>query len=129
MTVKTSDVPCPDCEAPLQVIYQTDLEQVVAGWACPECGFVQSESPNFRASVSVAEDEEYVLRKEQPLTSDDVSDPLNTVVDEFRARASREMETDEVWMLVDPETGEVVDSLRGRKVVRDRRAEAAADDE
>jgi len=122
MTIEQSDRTCPNCEATLQVVYQTELKQVASGWSCPECGFVESEKHHFTATVPLPEDKEYVLRIEKPLTSEDVRDPINDVEDEFRALASSMMNTDEVWTLLDPEAGEVVEVLRGRRVVRAQRA-------
>jgi DNA-directed RNA polymerase subunit RPC12/RpoP len=113
MTIQQSDLPCPDCGHPLQVIYVTELEQVVSGWACPECGYLASEKDGFEARVPKPDDREYVLRIEKPLGSNDVRDPLGDVEDEFRARASAEMADDEVWLLIDSEEGTVVDVEAG----------------
>ncbi len=116
MTIETSDRPCPDCGADLQVIYISELKQVVSGWSCGECGYCESEKHRFRARVPKPEHSEYVLRIEKPLTSDDVRDPLGDVEGEFRARASADMEDDEVWLLIDPESGDLVDIVAGDAV-------------
>lgn len=116
MTIEVSDTPCPECGSDLQVIYVTELRQVVSGWACTECGFLASESDRFRGSVPKPERREYVLRRETSLTSDDVRDPLGDVADEFRARADAEIEPEEVWLLIDPETETVVDAAVGEGV-------------
>ena len=113
MTIETSDRPCPDCGTALQVIYISERQQVVSGWSCGECGYVESEKHRFRARVPKPERTEYVLRIEKSLTSDDVRDPLGDVESEFRARASAEMDDDEVWLLLDPETGDLVDVVAG----------------
>ncbi|MFT4922537.1 MAG: DNA-directed RNA polymerase subunit RPC12/RpoP [Haloarculaceae archaeon] len=113
MTIETSDVACPDCESQLEVIYVTEREQVVSGWACPDCGFLASKTNRFEDSVPKPEREEYLLRIERSLTSEDVREPLGTVEDEFRALASAEMADDEVWELIDPEDGSVVDVRTG----------------
>lgn len=109
MTVQPSDMPCPDCGSKLQVIYATELEQVVSGWACGECGFIASEKEQFQDSVDISQHEEYVLRVEKPLTSDDVSDPRESIADEFRRRARESASGEEVWSLVDPDDGSLVD--------------------
>jgi predicted RNA-binding Zn-ribbon protein involved in translation (DUF1610 family) len=116
MTIEESDTACPDCGSNLQVIYVTELRQVVSGWACPDCGFLASEKHGFADSVPKPEHREYVIRREKPLTSDDVRDPLGDLEDEFRARASAQMDPDERWLLVDPADGSVVDSVVGDEV-------------
>ena len=116
MTIETSDVACPDCESILQVIYVTELKQVVSGWACPDCGFIASEREGYYDSVPVSEPQEYLLRIEKPLSSEEVRDPLGAVEDEFRARAASEMADDEVWLLLDPADGSLVDVLAGDEV-------------
>jgi hypothetical protein len=113
MTIEQSDTPCPDCEHPLQVIYVTELKQVVSGWACPDCGYLASEKTGLEGSVPKPEKREYILRVERPLSDDDVRDPLATVEDEFRARARAEMGDDEVWLLIDPSEERVVDARVG----------------
>jgi rubredoxin len=117
MAIESSDEECPDCGTCLQVIYVTELKQVVSGWACPECGFLASQREGFTDSVPKPEHREYVLRIEKPLSSDDVRDPLADVEDEFRARASAEMADDEVWLLLDPADDSVVDAQVGDDVV------------
>jgi len=116
MTIEVSDEPCPDCGEHLQVIYVTELKQVVSGWACPECGFLASERDGFEDRIPKASAEEYVLRIEKRLTSDDVTDPCSGVVDEFNARASADMADDEVWLLIDPEDDSLVDVRAGDDV-------------
>jgi len=116
MTIQQSDLPCPDCGERLQVIYVTELEQVVSGWACPDCGYLASETEGFEARVPTPEDREYVLRREKPLSREDVRSTLVDVTDEFRARASAEMDDDEVWLLIDPEDGTLVDVEAGDAV-------------
>lgn len=109
MTIEPSGKACPDCGSELQIIYATELEQVVSGWACGECGFIASNKEQFQGSVELSETEEYVLRIEKPLTSDDVADPRASVLDEFRSRARENAEGEEVWLLVDPEDDTIVD--------------------
>jgi hypothetical protein len=116
MTIEQSDRPCPDCEHPLQVIYVTELQQVVSGWACPECGYLASEKDGTEDSVAKPEQREYILRVEKSLDGSDVRTPLATVEDEFRARARAEMSDDEVWLLIDPEEETVVDARVGDEV-------------
>lgn len=116
MTIELSERECPQCESRLQVIYVTELEQVVAGWACPECGFVASEKHDFEETVPQPDQHEYILRIERPLTSDDVRDPLGDVHDEFHARASADLSEDEVWMLIDPEDGSLVERRAGANI-------------
>lgn len=111
MTVERSDRPCPDCGRDLQVIYVTELEQVVAGWACSDCGFTESGAGETD-SVPLSEPEEYVLRIERPLTTAD-ADPRRNIREEFRARANSEIAPGEVWQLIDPEDGLVVDVVAG----------------
>lgn len=116
MTIEVSDKSCPDCGEFLQVIYVTELKQVVSGWACPDCGFLASEKHGFEDRIPKSSPAEYVLRIEKPLTSDDVSEPFGDVVDEFNARASADMADDEVWMLIDPEDDSLVDVRAGDDV-------------
>jgi hypothetical protein len=115
MTIHVSDRPCPDCSTDLHVIYISELEQVVSGWSCPDCGYVESEKHRFRATIPQIEPEAYLIRKLKPLTTADVRDPLGDVEDEFRARASAAMDPDEVWMLVDPDDQELVDVRYGEE--------------
>lgn len=116
MTIELSDEDCPDCGHHLQVIYATELKQVVSGWACPDCGFLKSETEQCTDSIEKPQHEEYVLRIEKSLSSDDVTDPFGDVVDEFHSRASDQMDSDEVWFLIDPETEELVDIRAGEDV-------------
>lgn len=120
MTIEVSDRPCPECEADLRVIYVSELRQVVSGWSCASCGYVESEKHGFRANVPLIEDEAYLIRKLQPISTADVRDPLGDVEGEFRARAVAEMDADEVWMLVDPTDDEVVDVVYGAEVDQER---------
>jgi C4-type Zn-finger protein len=113
MTIEQSDRPCPDCEQLLQVIYVTELEQVVSGWACPDCGYLVSKRDGIEDSVAKPDKQEYTLRIEKPLGDSDVRTPLATVEDEFRARARAEMADDEVWLLIDPAEETVVDARVG----------------
>lgn len=113
MTIDVSDRPCPECGTDLHVIYISELEQVVSGWSCVDCGYVESEKHRFRANVPLIEEEAYLVRRLKPITSEDVRDPLGDVEGEFRARASAEMDPDEVWMLVDPTDEELVDVVYG----------------
>ncbi len=116
MTIEQSDRPCPDCDHSLQVIYVTELQQVVSGWACPECGYLDSEKNGVEDSVDKPESREYLLRIEKPLSDDDVRDPLAAVEDEFRARVRAEIADDEVWLLIDPDEDRVVDVRLGDDV-------------
>lgn len=55
----------------------------------------------------------------KPLVTGDESDPLAGVTDEFRGKATGEMDADEVWVLVDPEEAalfRVVDDAAQREV-------------
>ena len=113
MTIDVSERPCPDCGEQLQVIYVTELEQVVSGWACPDCGFFASEKHGVEDRVPKSESKQYVVRRESSLSSADVRSPLDDVVDEFRARARADMVDGEVWMLVDPEDDTLVDIYTG----------------
>lgn len=113
MTIEVSDRPCPECEEPLHVIYISELQQVVSGWSCPACGYVESEKHRFRATIPPVPEEAYLIRKLEPITTEDVRDPLGDVESEFRARASAEMGPDEVWMLVDPDGEDLVDVVYG----------------
>lgn len=112
MPVERSEVPCPECGQKLQVIYATELKQVVSGYACPDCGFATSQKDGL-ASVPPGKSSEYLLRIEKPLSTDDTRDPEATVREEFRARARDSMATDELWLLIDRTEGVVVDLLAG----------------
>jgi uncharacterized Zn finger protein len=116
MTIEQTDIACPDCGTNLQVIYVTELKQSVSGWACPNCGYVASKREGFEDSVEVSE-REYLMRVEKPLKSSDIRDSETTVEDEFRARAAN-MSDDELWLLIDPETDEIVDAVVGDDVSR-----------
>jgi hypothetical protein len=116
MTIEVSDEPCPDCGECLQVIYVTELKQVVSGWACPDCGYLASEKHGFEDRIPKASPREYVLRIEKPLTGDDVSKLSGDIVEEFNARASADMADDEVWLLIDPEDDSLVDVRAGDDV-------------
>lgn len=117
MTIEESDADCPECGAKLHVIYVTELKQTVSGWACPNCGYVASERDGYEDSVDVSE-KEYLLRVEKPIKRSDVRRSLGSIEEEFRER-SRNMDEDELWLLIDPESGEVVDAVVGDDV-RDR---------
>lgn len=114
MTIEQTDIACPDCGTNLQVIYVTELKQSVSGWACPNCGYIASKREGFEDSVDVS-DTEYLMRVEKPLTSSDVRDSATTVEDEFRARAAN-IDDDELWLLIDPDTDEIVDAVVGDAV-------------
>jgi len=114
MTIESSDIDCPDCGTGLQVIYVTELKQSVSGWACPNCGYVASKRDQFEDSVDVSE-KELLMRVEKPLSRRDVRDSLSDIESEFRARAAN-MDDDELWLLIDPETEEVVDAVVGDDV-------------
>ncbi len=114
MTIESSDIGCPDCGTGLQVIYVTELKQSVSGWACPNCGYVASKRDNFEDSVDVSE-KELLMRVEKPLSRRDVRESLQDIESEFRARAAN-MDEDELWLLIDPETEEVVDAVVGEEV-------------
>jgi rubredoxin len=114
MTIEKTDIACPDCGTDLQVIYVTELKQSVSGWACPNCGYIASSREGYEDSVDVSE-KEYVMRVEKPLTSSDIRDSATTVEDEFRTRAAN-MSEDELWLLIDPETDEIVDAVVGDEV-------------
>ena len=123
MTIEVSDRPCPECGEDLRVIYVSRLQQVVSGWSCANCGYVESEKQQFRATVPLTEDEEYLIRRLKPLSTADVRDPLGDVEGEFRARATAEMDADEVWMLVDPDSEELVDVVYGAEYAAAERLE------
>lgn len=123
MTIEVSDRPCPECGDDLRVIYVSRLQQVVSGWSCANCGFVESEKQQFRATVPLTEDEDYLIRRLKPLSTADVRDPLGDVEGEFRARATAEMDADEVWMLVDPDSEELVDVVYGAEYAAAERLE------
>jgi DNA-directed RNA polymerase subunit RPC12/RpoP len=118
MTIEESDIDCPECGTKLQAIYVTELAQTVSGWACPNCGYVASRRDGYEDQVAVAEETEYLMRVERPLSSGDVRPTLDDVEDEFRARAS-EPSPEELWLLIDPETGEIVDLVAGAEVFDD----------
>jgi hypothetical protein len=112
MAIEASEQPCPDCGRALQIIYVTDQQQVIAGYACGECGYAASEKDGNQ-SVPLANDKEYVLRIEKPLTRADISEPFDDIEDEFRARARDGITEEEVWLLIDPEEDAVVDFVAG----------------
>jgi rubredoxin len=114
MTIEQTDIACPDCGTDLQVIYVTELKQSVSGWACPNCGYIASKREGYEDSVEVSE-QEYLMRVEKPLRSSDIRAEATTVEDEFRARAAN-MGDDELWLLIDPETDEIVDAVVGDAV-------------
>lgn len=114
MTIEESDIPCPDCGTGLQVIYVTELKQTVSGWACPNCGYIASKREQFEDSVDVSE-KELLMRVEKPLSRRDVRESLPDIAAEFRERA-KHMDDDELWLLIDPETEEVVDAVVGEEV-------------
>jgi len=113
VTIEVSDRPCVECEEPLDVISISELQQVVSGWSCPVCGYVEAEKHRFRATVPLLEEEASLIRKLKAITTEDVRDPLGNVEGEFSARATAEMDADEVWMLVDPDDEELVDVVCG----------------
>jgi len=113
VTIEVSDRPCPECEEPLDVISISELQQIVSGWSCPACGYVESEKHRFRATVPLLEKEASLIRKLKPITTEDVRDRLGNVEGEFSARATAEMDADEVWMLVDPDDEELVEVVCG----------------
>jgi len=123
VTIEVSDRPCPECGDDLRVIYVSRLQQVVSGWSCANCGFVESEKQQFRATVPLTEDEDYLIRRLKPLSTADVRDPLGDVEGEFRARATAEMDADEVWMLVDPDSEELVEVVYGAEYAAAERLE------
>jgi len=123
VTIEVSDRPCPECGEALRVIYVSRLQQVVSGWSCANCGFVESEKQQFRATVPLSEDEDYLVRRLKPLSTADVRDSLGDVEGEFRARATAEMDADEVWMLVDPDSEELVDVVYGAEYAAAERLE------
>lgn len=114
MTIEQSDIACPDCGTNLQVIYVTELKQSVSGWACPNCGYIASNREEYEDSVEVSE-KEYRIRVEKPLKSSDIRDSAASVEEEFRARAGN-IDADELWLLIDPETEEIVDAVVGDSV-------------
>ena len=114
MTIEESDIDCPECGTKLQAVYVTELAQAISGWACPNCGYVASKRDGYEESVEVSETA-YLMRVEKPLTSGDIRDSAATVEDEFRARAAN-MDDDELWLLIDPETEEIVDAAVGDAV-------------
>ncbi|WP_436901281.1 DUF5795 family protein [Halovenus halobia] len=114
MTIEETDVDCPDCGTNLQVIYVTELKQSISGWACPNCGYVASNRDGSEDSVDVSE-KEYLIRVEKPLTASDTRTPSTSVTEEFRARASGSS-SDELWLLIDPDSDEVVDAVVGDDV-------------
>lgn len=128
MPVEPSDVSCPDCGRRLQVIYATELRQIVSGYACAGCGFAASQKEGL-ASVPLAEPREYLLRIEKPLSADDVRDSVADVREEFRARASESMAPDELWLLIDREEDVVVDLLAGDERPHASTSDRDADDD
>ncbi|MXR51348.1 hypothetical protein GRX03_06975 [Halovenus sp. WSH3] len=114
MTIEQSDIACPDCGTNLQIIYVTELKQSVSGWACPNCGYIASKREGYEDSVDVSE-KEYLMRIEKPLASSDIRPPATSVEEEFRARAD-DIADDELWLLIDPETDEIVDAVVGDDV-------------
>lgn len=117
MTIEETDIACPDCGTDLHVIYVTELKQSVSGWACPNCGYVASKRDGFEDSADVSE-KEYVLRIEKPLTSSDIRTAASTVEEEFQARAAGHAD-DELWLLIDSDTDEIVDAIVGEDVDRE----------
>lgn len=115
MTIEETDTDCPDCGANLHVIYVTELKQAVSGWACPNCGYLASKREGYEDSVELTNEKEYLLRVEKPLSSGDIRQSASSVEEEFRERA-RHMEEDELWLLIDPADGEVVDAVVGDNV-------------
>ncbi len=114
MTIEESDIDCPDCGTGLQVIYVTELKQAVSGWACPNCGYIASKRDQFEDRVDVSE-KELIMRVEKPISRRDVRKSLSGIQAEFRERA-KHMDDDELWLLIDPETEEVVDAVIGEEV-------------
>jgi rubredoxin len=106
MTIEQTDVDCPDCGTNLQVIYVTELKQSISGWACPNCGYVASNRDGSEESVDVTE-KEYLIRVEKPLKASDTRRPSMSVTEEFRARAEGSS-SDELWLLIDPDSDAVV---------------------
>ena len=115
MTIEESDVDCPECGAKLQAIYVTELAQTVSGWACPECGYVASRRDGYEDQIAVSEDKEYIMRVEKPISTDEVRSSLSSIEEEFQARAA-DPASDELWLLIDPETDEIVDAVVGDDV-------------
>lgn len=114
MTIEQTDIECPDCGTGLQVIYVTELKQAVSGWACPNCGYIASKRDRYEDSVDVSE-KELLMRVEKPIKRSDVRQSAEDIQGEFRARAEQ-MDEDELWLLIDPETEEVVDAVVGEEV-------------
>lgn len=112
MTIEETDVDCPECGANLQAIYVTELAQTVSGWACPSCGYVASKRDGYEDQVTVSGEKEYLMRVERPISTDEIRSSLSTIEDEFRARAS-DPAPEELWLLIDPEDGSVVDLVAG----------------
>ncbi|MFB6298357.1 MAG: hypothetical protein ABEH56_07540 [Salinirussus sp.] len=113
MPIETSDRPCPECDTPLQVAYVSEREQVVGGWACPDCGFLASgDGETGSVEFSDGGEPAYVLRVERPLSAADVAEGRDTVREEFRARASRAGDG-EVWQLLDAADGTLIDVVAG----------------
>lgn len=118
MTIEESDVDCPECGAKLQAIYVTELAQTVSGWACPECGYVASRRDGYEDQIAVSEDKEYIMRVEKPISTDEVRSSLSSIEEEFQARAA-EPASDELWLLIDPDDGTIVDLVAGAGIVDD----------
>jgi len=81
--------------------------QCSVGLAQPDCDSPAVQTRNnqyqsFRRPV-------YILRIEKPLTSDDVPNPRGSIADEFGRRARENATEKEVWSVVDPEDGSLVD--------------------
>lgn len=115
MTIEESNTACPECGTNLHVIYVTELKQAVSGWACPNCGYLASKREGYEDSVDLSNEKEYLLRVEKPISSSDVRPSAGSIEEEFRARA-RHMDEDELWLLIDPEDGSVVDAAVGEEV-------------
>lgn len=114
MTIEETDIECPECSTGLHVIYVTELKQTVSGWACPNCGYIASKRDEFEDRVDVSE-KELLMRVEKPISRRDVRNSLSDIPSEFRERA-KHMDEDELWLLIDPETEEVIDAVVGDDV-------------
>lgn len=115
MTIEETDTACPECGTNLHVIYVTELQQAVSGWACPNCGYLASKRDGYEDSVEVTNEKEYLLRVEKPISSSDIRSSAANVEEEFRERA-RGMDEDELWLLIDPEDDSIVDAVVGDEV-------------
>lgn len=116
MTIEESDIDCPECGATLQAIYVTELAQTVSGWACPECGYVASRRDGYEDQVAVSAEKEYIMRVEKPISTADVRSAFGSVEEEFRERAA-DPAPDELWLLIDPEDGSIVDLVAGAEII------------